>query len=119
MSTTAATSTTLVQTQDVSPLLKKVIYSAIERAQRKLPSKDGVFYLDFQREIDATSLPDQFMDIEIHIDTNLIDLVKCDEIYFTPDFTQYSTTVLDGYKKWSDLQTTCFNGYCLNEINVF
>lgn len=59
------------------------------------------------------------MDIEIHIDTNLIDLVKSDEVYFTSDFTQYSVMPLEGYHKWSELMLTSFKGYCLDEINVF
>ncbi len=92
---------------DISPIMKRVLATAIEKAQRKInQSKDGVFYLDFQREIDSNSLPQQFMDIEIHIDANLIDLIKCDEVFFNSDFTQYSVFAIDGYRKWSEVMLT-------------
>jgi len=43
----ASSTTTQVQTLDVSPIMRKVIHQAIEKAQRKQAHKDGVFYLDF------------------------------------------------------------------------
>ncbi len=59
------------------------------------------------------------MDIKTLIDIALLELVKSDELYFTSDFTQFSTSMIDGYKKWSDLQNTFFAGYSLNEMNKF
>lgn len=91
-------------TSDAPPFMRKLVHQAIERAQKQHNLKEGVFYLDFQREIGSSALlPDKFMDNELHIDANLIDLVKTDEVYFTPDFTQYSVIPLEGYCKLSDL----------------
>jgi hypothetical protein len=108
-----------VQTLDISPQMKKVIQAAIDKAQRIKGNKDGAYYLDFYREIETKDLPEQYIDIEIHIDAHLIDLIKCDEVYFSDDVTQFATTKLDGYRKWSDLMKSTFKGYILNDINVF
>jgi len=59
------------------------------------------------------------MDVELHIDTHLIDLVRADDVFFSSDFTQYSVTQLQGYRKWSDLMSNSFKGYVLDKFNVF
>lgn len=71
-----------VKTAQVSQGMKRVISQAIEKAQKKVNGQ-GAFYLDLLKEIDSSHLPDQFMDIEAHLDTNLIDLVKCEEVFFS------------------------------------
>lgn len=72
-----------IQTELVSPIMRKTIAKAIQKAQRANAFKEGVYYLDFYREIDTHNLPKQYIDIEIHIDTHLIDLIRSDDLYFS------------------------------------
>lgn len=104
---------------EASPTMKRAISQAIAKAQKKLIHTDGVYYLDFYREMDSSDLPDQFMDLEIQIEVNLIDLIKNDEVYISQDVTQFSLRPLESYRKWSDLMINTFKGYMLSDVNVF
>ena len=37
-----------------------------------------------------------------------------DELYFNSDFSLYTATKIEGYRKWSELMTDDFKGYAMD-----
>ncbi len=79
----------------------------IKEVNAEADFKEGCFYMDFLRvtkekhdDLAKKGIP------RIIGDMAFFQLVLNDQIYFNSDFALYSTTPLEGYRKWSDLFLT-------------
>jgi len=110
--------------QELRLILRSLILESVKTAQEKIKNEDGIFYVDFVREMTpkVQELRKNGMSFENLVVDRLFTFLFMSEDAFlcNGDYTQFSAVELPGFNKWSTFHKERFSGYNLDpETMIF
>jgi hypothetical protein len=86
---------------------RALFLEALEKIQSENGNSEGVYMMELLQAMDKglSALANKGIPRTL-ADITFSKMAYADEVYFNPDYTQYSLVPLEGYVKWSDIMNS-------------